>query len=102
MVCRFQVIKVSQASLGPSAFICDPQFDCLALDIRLGGMSGLELFQQLTAQKNHPPVIFITAFDDPEIRAQAEALGCAGFFRKSTPGVEIVEAIRKATLGQAA
>ena len=97
----FQPISYPSAE----AFLADdkhPQFDCLALDIRLGGMSGLELFRQLAAQKNHPPVIFITAFDDPEIRAQAEALGCAGFFRKSTPGVEIVEAIRRATLEQAA
>ena len=87
----------------PSAetFLADqkhPQFDCLVLDIRLGGMSGLDLFRQLAAQKTHAPVIFITAFDDPEIRAQAEALGCAGYFRKTTPGAEIIEAIRRATL----
>ena len=98
----FQPISYSSAE----AFIADdkhPQFDCLLLDIRLGGMSGLDLLRQLAAgEKKYPPVIFITAFDDPEIRAQAEALSCAGFFRKSTPGVEIVEAIRRATLNNAA
>ena len=91
----FQPISYSSAE----AFLADekhPQFDCMVLDIRLGGMSGLDLFRQLAAQKTHAPVIFITAFDDPEIRAQAEALGCAGFFRKTTPGIEIIEAIRRA------
>ena len=93
----FQPISYPSAE----AFLADekhPRFDCLLLDIRLGGMSGLDLFRQIAAQKTHAPVIFITAFDDPEMRAQAEALGCAGFFRKTTPGVEIIEAIRRATL----
>ena len=96
----FQPISYPSAE----AFLADekhPRFDCLLLDIRLGGMSGLDLFRQIAAQKTHAPVIFITAFDDPEIRAQAEALGSAGFFRKTTPGVEIIEAIRRATLLQA-
>ena len=96
----FQPISYPSAE----AFLADekhPRFDCLLLDIRLGGMSGLDLFRQIAAQKTHAPVIFITAFDDPEMRVQAEALGCAGFFRKTTPGVEIIEAIRRATLLQA-
>lgn len=91
----FQPISYPSAE----AFLADtkhPQFDCLLLDIRLGGMTGLELFRQLAAEKTHPPVIFITAFDDPEVSAQAKALGCAGYFRKSTPGAEIVEAITQA------
>ena len=94
---NFQPISYPSAE----AFLADdkhPQFDCLVLDIRLGGMSGLDLFRQIAKQKTHPPVIFITAFDEPEMRAQAEALGCAGFFRKTTSGVEIIEAIRRATL----
>ena len=82
------------------AFLADdrqPKFDCLLLDIRLGGMSGLDLFQHLSTKAKRPPVIFITAFDDPEMRARAETLGCAGYFRKSTPGAEIIAAIRLAT-----
>ena len=41
--------------------------------------------------------LVITAFDESEMRAQAEALGCAGFFRKSSPGTDIIDAIRLAT-----
>ena len=93
---RFQPIGYASAE----AFIADdkrPRFDCLVLDVRLGGMSGLELFARLAADKNHPPVIFVTAVDEPRVRAEAAALGCAGFFSKSTPGAGIIEAIHRAT-----
>ena len=92
---NFQPITYPSAE----AFLADdkkPRFDCLLLDIRLGGMSGLDLFRHLLAKATRPPVIFITAFDDPVMRAQAETLGCAGFFRKSTPGAEIIAAVRLA------
>jgi FixJ family two-component response regulator len=92
---RFHPIDYGSAE----AFLADdrrPRFDCLVLDIRLGGMSGLELFACLAADETRPPVIFVTAVDEPRTRAQAEALGCAGFFSKSTPGAGIVDAIRRA------
>ena len=92
---NFQPITYQSAE----AFLADekqPRFDCLLLDIRLGGMSGLDLFRHLSKRTKQPPVIFITAFDDPEMRVQAEALGCAGYFRKSTPGAEIIAAVRGA------
>jgi FixJ family two-component response regulator len=73
-----------------------PKFDCLVLDIRLEGMSGLELYQRLLAVKSDTPVVFITAQDDPEVRAQAEASGCAGYFRKTDSGADVLAAIRRA------
>jgi FixJ family two-component response regulator len=73
-----------------------PKFDCLVLDIQLAGMSGLELSQRLAAVKVSTPIIFITAFDDPGVRAKAEALGCAGYFRKTHPAEDIIAAIRRA------
>jgi FixJ family two-component response regulator len=72
-----------------------PKFDCLVLDIQLKGMSGLELNRRLVAIKDATPVIFITAHDDPEVWAQAEAAGCAGLFRKNDAGAEIISAIRR-------
>ena len=91
------------AYLSAEAFLADakrPQFDCLVVDIRLGGMSGLDLLRQLAAHGPHAPVIVITAFDDPDIHSEAVALGCAGVFRKSAPGSDIVDAIRRATLAK--
>jgi FixJ family two-component response regulator len=82
------------------AFLADtrhPRFDCLVIDIHLGGMSGLELRHRLAADEDLTPVIFITAQDEPEVRAQAEAAGCAGFFRKTDSGTDVLAAIRRAS-----
>jgi FixJ family two-component response regulator len=69
---------------------------CLLVDVQLGGMSGLELQRQLVARKRCPPLIFITAYDNPTALAEATAAGCAGFFHKSDPGERIIAAIRQA------
>jgi FixJ family two-component response regulator len=80
------------------AFLSDkkqPRFDCLVFDIQLGDMSGIELSRHLAAKGSRTPVIFITAHDNPSARAEAEAAGCAAFFRKTDSGADIVEAIRR-------
>jgi len=72
-----------------------PKFDCLVLDIQLEGMSGLELSRRLAAVKDSTPVVFITAHDDSEVRAQAQAGGCAGYFRKNDPAETVLDCIRR-------
>ena len=73
-----------------------PQFDCLLLDVQLGGMSGIELNQQLSAAGSTTPVIYITAHHEPEIRAEALKTPCVAYFRKNEPAEGLLEAIRKA------
>jgi FixJ family two-component response regulator len=80
------------------AFLADrkhPQFDCLVLDVQLGGISGIELAQRLVGEGASPPFIFITAHDDPAARAQAEAAGCAAYFQKTDSGADVLDAIRR-------
>ena len=80
------------------AFLADkkqPQFDCLVLDVQLGGMSGIELAQTLAGNGTHPPFIFITAHDDPGARAEAEAAGCVAYFQKTDSGAQVLETIRR-------
>ena len=83
------------------AFLADlkrPKFDCVVLDVQLGGMSGIELGEVLAAAADHrAPVVYITAHDDPETRAKAEAAGCAAYFRKNDSGADVLEAIRRLT-----
>jgi len=80
------------------AFLADskrPRFDCLVVDIRLGGVSGIELGRRLVAEGGHAPFIFITAYEDAEARAEAEAAGCAAYFRKTDSGADVLAAIRR-------
>jgi FixJ family two-component response regulator len=104
-VCRSLSRLLRAAHLQPisypsaEAFLADtrhPKFDCLVLDIQLGGMSGVELSERLSAVKDGTPVVFITAHDEPELRAQAEAVGCAGYFRKTDSGADVLAGIRRA------
>lgn len=93
----FQAVSYASAE----AFLEDtkrPRFDCLVLDIQLGGMSGLELSRRLAAVNDATPVIFITAHDDPEVRSQALCGGCADYFRKTDSGQLVMDAIRHATV----
>jgi len=81
------------------AFLSDtkqPPFDCLVLDVQMLGMSGLELQKKLKAAGIAVPVIFITAYDDPQVREQALSQGCVSYFRKTDSGSELLEAIRLA------
>lgn len=82
-----------------AAFLADtakPRFDCLVLDIQLGGMSGIELHRQLNATGSTPPVIYVTAHDEPGAREEAQAAGCAAYFSKTDPGEAVLQAIRRA------
>ena len=103
-ICRSMGRLLRAAHLQPitypsaEAFLVDvkrPKFECLVLDIQLKGMSGLDLSRRLSAIKDTTPVIFITAYDDPEIREMAEATECAGYFRKTDSGADVLEALRR-------
>ena len=72
------------------------QVDCLLLDIHLGGMSGIELRRRLKISSAALPVIFMTALDDEETRAQAQKVGCVAFLRKPYSARQLVDAIEKA------
>ncbi|MDM0022708.1 response regulator transcription factor [Variovorax saccharolyticus] len=73
-----------------------PRFDCLVLDIQLGGMSGLDLAKHLPSLGPVAPFIIITAHDDDESRGTAENLGAFAYFRKSDAGSAVLDAIRRA------
>jgi FixJ family two-component response regulator len=72
------------------------QFDCLVLDIHLGGMSGIELHLRLKALGRDCPVIFVTALESGGVWRQALQSGCVACLRKPVPAGKLVEAIAKA------
>ena len=58
------------------------QPDCVVLDLHMARMSGLQLLRRLQALPQRPPVVIITAHDEPEAREQCLAAGAAAYLRK--------------------
>jgi DNA-binding NtrC family response regulator len=57
-------------------------FDVVLLDLRLGGISGLDVFRQLTDRGYGEPVVMMSAFGTFEDAVEALRLGAADFLRK--------------------
>jgi FixJ family two-component response regulator len=72
------------------------QVACLIADIRMPGMSGLELQAQLNAERCRIPIIFITAHGDEKMRMQALRAGAVEFMAKPFNDEALLESVRAA------
>jgi len=75
-----------------------PKTACLLLDVRLPGMNGLELQQQLGAMHWRIPIIFITAYADDDMRARALAAGAVAVLSKPCREEDLLNAIEAALM----
>jgi FixJ family two-component response regulator len=69
---------------------------CLIADIRMPGMSGLELQQTLNANFCRMPIIFITAHGDAKMRLQAMRAGAVEFLAKPFDDEALLDSVRAA------
>jgi len=69
---------------------------CLIADIRMPGMSGLELQARLNADHCRIPIIFITAHGDEKMRMQALRAGAVEFVAKPFDDDALVASVRAA------
>ena len=72
------------------------QTACLIADIRMPGMSGLELQAQLNAEHCRIPTIFITAHGDTKMRMQALRAGAVEFLAKPFDDEALLGSVRAA------
>jgi FixJ family two-component response regulator len=73
--------------------------DCLILDVRMKGMTGLELQQELNSLGSRTPVIFLTGHCDDDTRKRALKGGAWAFMGKPFEEKELLEAIETALDG---
>lgn len=69
---------------------------CLIADIRMPGMSGLELQAKLNADRCRVPIIFLTAHGDEKMRMQALRAGAVEFMAKPFDDEALLESVRAA------
>jgi len=70
--------------------------DCLILDVRMPGMTGLGLQRDLRSENADLPIIFITAYQNPDVRAQALEAGAVAFLYKPFYEEDLIDAINAA------
>lgn len=69
-------------------------FDLIISDIRMPGVTGMEILMGANELDDFPPIILITAFGDKETHVQAERLGAVALFDKPFDIDEMLEKVR--------
>ncbi len=90
---------VAKTFASAEAFLtCDDCDDtaCLILDVRLPGMSGIDLQRRLAESNSRLPIIFVTAHGDASLRDSLMRAGAAAFFYKPVRSDALLREIRTA------
>jgi two-component system response regulator FixJ len=69
---------------------------CLILDVRMPGMSGLQLQDELALRQIHLPIIFLTGFADIPMTVEAMRKGAVDFIAKPINGAVLLERVHSA------
>jgi FixJ family two-component response regulator len=70
--------------------------DCVVLDLQMPAMTGVDLQEHLLRLTDPPPVIIITAHDEPKTRERCLALGAVRYLRKPIEGDVLMGSIEEA------
>jgi FixJ family two-component response regulator len=94
-VAGFQTIAFDSAEAFLDASETPKRNGCVVIDINLPGLSGFELHERMCATASLP-VVFITAHDEPSVRARYQQSGAIAYLVKPFPAEELITAVRKA------
>jgi two-component system, LuxR family, response regulator FixJ len=73
---------------------------CIVTDVRMPGMSGIDLLRQLQSQKSTLPVIVVTGHGDVQLAVEAMKAGAVDFLEKPFNDDRVLEAVRSALTKQ--
>lgn len=93
---------VGEAASGEEALDKIPatEIDVVLLDMRMPGLSGLDVLQVLNEKEQLPPTIILTTFDDDEMVLAGVRAGAKGYLLKDVPLEELVDGIKQVANGK--
>ena len=96
-----EIEVVAEAADGAEAIRMIPEVepDVVLLDMRMPGMSGLDVLRELSGQDMLPPTIILTTFDDSELVLAGIKAGARGYLLKDVALAELVSAVKTVAEG---
>ena len=91
-----EIEVIAEAADGAEAIELIPQVnpDLVLLDMRMPGLSGLDVLRELSRKETLPPTIILTTFDDDELVLAGIRSGAKGYLLKDVALAELVNAIK--------
>ncbi|MFB3076536.1 MAG: response regulator [Lysobacterales bacterium] len=96
-----EIEVIAEAVDGSEAIrtIPENQPDVVLLDMRMPGLSGLDVLKELSKADNLPPTIILTTFDDHELVLAGIKAGAKGYLLKDVSLAELVNAVKTVAKG---
>ena len=96
-----EIEVVAEASDGAEAIRMIPEVepDVVLLDMRMPGLSGIDVLRELSQNDALPPTIILTTFDDDEVVLAGIKLGARGYLLKDVALADLVNAIKTVSEG---
>lgn len=96
-----EIEVIAEASDGAEAIKMIPEVapDVVLLDMRMPGLSGLDVLKELSSSQSLPPTIILTTFDDDELVLAGIHSGAKGYLLKDVALADLVSAIRTVAEG---
>jgi DNA-binding NarL/FixJ family response regulator len=96
-----EIEVIAEAADGAEAIRTIPEAapDVVLLDMRMPGLSGLDVLRDLAAKQSLPPTIILTTFDDDELVLAGIQAGARGYLLKDVALADLVNAIKTVAEG---
>ena len=96
-----EIEVIAEAVDGSEAIrtIPENQPDVVLLDMRMPGLSGLDVLKELSKADKLPPTIILTTFDDHELVLAGIKAGAKGYLLKDVSLAELVNAVKTVAEG---
>jgi len=92
---------IAEAADGPQAVEMIPREkpDVVLLDLRMPGMSGIDVLNTLGQRNQQPPTIILTTFDDDQLVLAGLKAGARGYLLKDVSLDQLVDAVKTVAAG---